>query len=115
MCTCDSSPTTQARRVTGLAAIPAPRTDRRCGDLAQTGTGARDVRAAGRGASCEKALELAARWSAVEQSGNRPAKVEGFDADVSDFGGTLRVVLTHRGNHDDDTGNDKLVAFLYQP
>ena len=29
-------------------AIPAPHTDRRCGDLAETGPGARDVRAAGR-------------------------------------------------------------------
>ena len=94
-------------------AIPAPHTDRRCGDLAETGPGARDVRAAGK-VSCDKALELAARWSPVERSGNRPAKVEGYDADVTDFGGTLRVVLTHRGNHDDDTGNDKLVAFLYR-
>lgn len=95
--------------------IAAPPTDRRCGDLAETGPGARDVRAAGDGLSCDKALELAARWSPAEKPGNRPAKVEGFDANVTDFGGAQRVVLTHRGNHDDDTGNDKLVAFLYQP
>ncbi len=95
-------------------AIPAPTTDRRCGDPAETGAGARDVRAAGDGLSCEKALELAAKWSPSEKPGNRPAKVQGFDADVTDFGGTLRVVLTHRGNHG-DTGNDKLVTFLYQP
>lgn len=102
-------------------AIPAPDTDRRCGDLTETGPGARDVRAAGRGVWCHKARELAARWSPVEQSGHRPAKVEGFAADVTDFGGTLRVVLTHGGNHHDHHGhhghhgNDKLVAFLYQP
>jgi TolB protein len=96
-------------------AIPAPDTDRRCGDLAKTGPGARDVRAAGNGVSCDKALELARTLVTGRTIQNRPAKVEGFDADVTDFGGTLRVVLTHRGNHDDDTGNDKLVAFLYQP
>jgi TolB protein len=96
-------------------AIPASDTDRRCGDLAKTGPGARDVRAAGNGVSCDKALELARTLVTGRTIQNRPAKVEGFDADVTDFGGTLRVVLTHRGNHDDDTGNDKLVAFLYQP
>jgi Tol biopolymer transport system component len=93
--------------------IPAPATDRRCGDT--VGTGARDVRAAGEGLSCDKAHELAARWSATARPGGRPSKVEGFDAEAVDFGGTLRVILTHRGNRDGDTtGNDKLVAFLYQ-
>jgi TolB protein len=95
--------------------IPAPPTDRRCGDTVDTGPGARDVRAAGEGVSCDKALELAARWSPAEKAGNRPAKVEGFDADVEDFGGTERVVLMHRGNGEGDNGNDKLVAFVYQP
>ena len=95
--------------------IPAPPTDRRCGDLTEAGPGVRDVRAAGNGLSCDKALELAARWSLPGTRGNRPAKLKGFHADVEDFGGTQRVVLTHRGNHEDDTGNDKLVAFLYQP
>jgi hypothetical protein len=89
--------------------IPAPATDRRCGDA---DSGARDVRAAGHGLSCRKALELAARWSATA---DRPTVVGPFDAETVDFGGTLRVVLTHRGNRDDDrTGNGKLVAFLYQ-
>ena len=95
-------------------AIAAPDSDRRCGDLA-TGPGVRDVRAAGKGLSCEKALELAARWSASERPGIRPDKVEGFDAAAEDLGGLWRVVLTHRGNRKDDTGNDKLVAFLLQP
>jgi TolB protein len=94
--------------------IPAPPTDLRCGDLLQSGAGAHDVRAAGKGLSCNKARDLAARWSPGETRANRPAKLEGFDAEVTDFGGTSRVVLTHRGNHGDDTGNDKLVAFLYQ-
>ncbi|MDQ3849465.1 MAG: hypothetical protein M3296_02460 [Actinomycetota bacterium] len=93
-------------------AIPAPRTDRRCGDLA--GTGAYDVRAAGHGLACHKALALARHWSAAERAGKRPSRIQGFDVDVSDFGGTLRVVLTHRGNHHDG-GNGKLLAFLYQP
>jgi Tol biopolymer transport system component len=95
--------------------IPAPPTDRRCGDLTEAGPGVRDVRAAGNGLSCDKALKLAARWFLADTHGNRPAKLKGFHADVEDFGGTQRVVLTHRGNHEDDTGNDKLVAFLYQP
>jgi Tol biopolymer transport system component len=94
--------------------IPAPDTDRRCGDLGETDSGVLDVRAAGEGLSCEKALRLAARWSPEYRSGDRPAKVGGFDAAVTDFGGTERVVLTHRGNRD-NTGNDKLVAFLHQP
>jgi TolB protein len=95
--------------------IPAPPTDRRCGDLAETGPGARDVRAAGDGLSCEKALELAASWPESEKTASRPAKIKGFDAEVTDFGGTQRVVLTHRGKHDGDAGDGKLVAFLYQP
>jgi Tol biopolymer transport system component len=95
-------------------AIPAPDTDRRCGDVAAFGPGVHDVRAAGQGLSCDKALELAQRWAPADRPGNRPGKVEGFDSEVSDYGGTLRVILTHRGNHGGDTGNDKLVAFLYQ-
>jgi TolB protein len=90
-------------------AIPAPDTDRRCGDLADTGI--LDVRAAGQGLSCETALKLASRWSPDERRGNRPDKVGGYDSEVTDFGGTDRVVLTHRGNHGDN-GNDRLVAFL---
>jgi len=95
-------------------AIPAPDTDRRCGDVVASGPGVHDVRAAGRGLSCDKALELAQRWAPADRPGNRPGKVEGFDSEVSDYGGALRVILTHRGNHGGDTGNDKLVAFLYQ-
>jgi Tol biopolymer transport system component len=72
-------------------AIPAPDTDRRCGDVAQ----ARDVRADD--LPCARALALAARWSPTEKSG--------FDEEVTDFGGTLRVVLTK---------GDRLVAFLYE-
>jgi hypothetical protein len=97
--------------------IPAPPTDRRCGDPGAPnapGAGARDVRAAGDGLPCEKALDLAERWSPSESPGGRPHRVEGFDAEVEDFGGLWRVVLTHRGNRDEQ-GNDKLVAFLFQP
>jgi len=64
-------------------AIPAPHTDRRCGDLAATGAGARDIRAAGRGLlSCEKARELAARWSSAGPPADRPHKVQGFAAEA---------------------------------
>jgi len=102
--------------------IPAPDTDRRCGDLATTGSGARDVRA-GEGLSCKKALKLAARWSASDQPGNRPSTLGRFDAEAEDFGGLWRVVLTHRGKRkdetdkdsEDETDNDKLVTFLFQP
>jgi Tol biopolymer transport system component len=94
-------------------AIPAPATDIRCGDLPDAGI--RDVRAAGEGMSCKHALGLAADWSPAERKGARPDKVKGYDAEAEDFGGLVRVVLTHRGNHEDGTGNDKLVAFLAQP
>jgi TolB protein len=103
-------------------AIPAPETDRRCGDPAAGGPGAHDVRAAG--LSCRKALKLAARWAATP----RPPRVGRFVADVDDFGGTLRVVLSRHSECDDDRDADdtddrhgadgsrhKLVAFLYQP
>jgi dipeptidyl aminopeptidase/acylaminoacyl peptidase len=52
-------------------AIPAPPTDLRCGDVAATGPGAHDVRAAGEGLSCDKALQLAGSWSPSDQPGNR--------------------------------------------
>jgi Tol biopolymer transport system component len=94
-------------------AIPAPETDRRCGDLeAETVT---DVRAAGDGLGCDKARALAAAWTPGDRPGGRPHRVQGFDAEREDFGGVLRVVLTHRGARDDETGNEKLVAFLHQP
>jgi Tol biopolymer transport system component len=107
--------------------IPAPDTDRRCGDLAASGPGAHDVRAAG--VPCRKALKLAARWAANGQ----PASINRYEADVTDFGGTLRVVLTrhtwHARDDDDDGAADAaaapkhgghghrrdLIAFLYQP
>jgi Tol biopolymer transport system component len=105
--------------------IPAPPSERRCGDVVETGPGAHDVRAAG--LSCRKALALAARWSPVQPTAHRQSKHERFDADVTDFGGTWRVVLTQRRIHDRDHGHrdgdgedrehrhDKLIAFLYQP
>jgi TolB protein len=96
--------------------IPAPATDRRCGPLAESGPGVHDVRAAGDRLSCRKARALAREWSEeAADDGGVPTRVEGFDADTTDFGGTLRVVLSHRGNRDGDGGNDKLVAFLYEP
>ena len=87
-------------------AIPAPRTDRSCGDVVRVGRGAHDVRSAGRGLTCAQARGLARRWV---QAG-RPRRVRGYVATVADFGGLRRVELRRR-----DRGRTKLVAFLYQP
>jgi TolB protein len=86
-------------------AIPAPRTDARCGDIAPTGSGAYDVRRAGGGLSCAQARALVRRWLRA----HRPRHVGGYSASVKDFGGTSRVQL-RRG----DDGQRRLVAFLYQ-
>jgi Tol biopolymer transport system component len=93
-------------------AIPAPPTDRRCGDVTarsddESGLRARDVRAAGRRLSCKKARSLAARWL-------RPARrgLGRFDARVDDYGGTLRVQLTRDGRC---RAKDRLVAFIAEP
>jgi hypothetical protein len=81
-------------------AIPAPATERRCGDLAAVGV--RDVRAAGRRLRCHRARALARRWSAA----GGPAHVGRFAAEQVDYGGTLRVQLVHRRRP------ERLVAFL---
>jgi Tol biopolymer transport system component len=81
-------------------AIPAADTDRRCGDV----TPATDVRAAGRGMPCSKARRLADRWSRR----GMPPSIRRFDAQVDDFGGTLRVELERRGWR-----KEQLVTFLH--
>ncbi len=86
-------------------AIPAPRTDARCGDSAKSGSGAYDVRRAGRRLRCAQARALAQRWVQARQ----PRRVRGYVATATDFGGTKRVQL-RRG----DGARRKLVAFLYQ-
>jgi Tol biopolymer transport system component len=64
--------------------IPAPDTERRCGEVRASKVG------------CRKALRLAARWAA----GDRLRK---WDVEAEDFGGVVRVILTrHR----------KVVTFL---
>ena len=59
-------------------AIPAPRTDRRCGDIAASGRGAYDVRRAGRGLGCAQARALVRRWVQARQ----PRRVRGYAATV---------------------------------
>jgi TolB protein len=86
-------------------AIPAPRTARSCGDLVASGRGGRDVRAIGRGLRCDAARALARRWARA----GRPARLRGYRADVKDFGGLRRVILSRR-----DGGRRRLVAFLYR-
>jgi Tol biopolymer transport system component len=85
--------------------IPAPKTDRRCGDAVRSGPGARDVRAAGHGATCAIALDVARRWSR-----GRPRTIGGFAVTTTGFGGTRRVVMTRAGKE-----GRQLVAFLLQP
>jgi Tol biopolymer transport system component len=84
-------------------AIPAPDTDRRCGDIADRGP--LDVRAAGRGLGCRKALRLARAWW-------RQDRLHRYDVATDDFGGIERVILTRRGH---GRRGDRLVAFLYEP
>jgi TolB protein len=86
-------------------AIPAPRTDARCGGLVRTGPGAYDLRRAGRGLACADARRLVRRWLAA----HRPRHVRGYTATVTDFGGLRRVALRRR-----DGARHRLVAFLYQ-
>jgi TolB protein len=86
-------------------AIPAPPTDRRCGDATRRGSGAYDVRLAGGGVTCVQARGLARRWLRA----GLPRRVRGYGATVTDFGGTRRVQLLRR-----DDGRRRLVAFLYQ-
>jgi Tol biopolymer transport system component len=87
-------------------AIPAPPTDRACGDVARIGAGAHDVRARGRGVACRRARALARRW----QEARGRARVGGFAARATDYGGTQRVVLSRRAGK-----RRQLVAFLYEP
>ena len=81
--------------------IPAPDSDRRCGDIAIDGP--MDVRAAGRRLRCGKARRLALRW----WRRGRPDRIRGYAVATEDFGGVVRVLLTHRRK-------DRLVAFVFK-
>ena len=103
------------RRLTGYAdadespdwqAIPAARTDRRCGDLPLSHRRVLDVRSAGARLTCRAARGLARRWLAA----GRPARVRGYAARARGFGGVRRVELRR-----EDRGRRRLVTFLYQP
>ena len=87
-------------------AIPAPRTDARCGGLGRTAGGVSDVLRGGRGLPCATARALVRRWLAND----RPRRVSGYAATVTDFGGLRRVVLRRS-----DGGRQRLVAFLHRP
>ena len=89
-------------------AIPAPETDARCGGLGRSGraSGVSDVRAAGRGLTCGAARALVRRWLGAD----RPRRVRGYRATVTDFGGLRRVMLRRS-----DDGRRRLVVFLHQP
>ena len=83
-------------------AIPAPRSDARCGDADRA---ALDVRRAGSGLRCRDALALARRWVRA----GRPRRVGGYAARTTDFGGIRRVLL-RRGAGE----RRALVAFVEQ-
>ena len=74
-------------------AIPAPRTDARCGGLGRPARGVSDVRKAGRGLTCAGARTLVRRWLGAR----RPRRVSGYTATVKDFGGLTRVQLRTGG------------------
>ena len=88
--------------------IPAPDTDRRCGDVGDDGP--LDVRAAGRGLRCCKARRLARRWCAA---------APGAAPRLRRRDGGLRRHRARRpvpsGAITPGKGHGKLVAFLYQP
>ncbi len=86
-------------------AIPAPRTDGRCGGLGRTAGGVSDVRRGGGGLNCATARALVRGWLTA----HRPRRVSGYAATVTDFGGLRRVVLRRH-----DGGRQRLVAFLLQ-
>ena len=103
-----------ARRLTRYAnadespdwqAIPAPRTDARCGGLGRSVRSVSDVRAGGRGLTCSAARTLVRRWLTAKRS----RRISGYRATVTDFGGLRRVVLRRV-----DGGRQRLVAFLHR-
>jgi TolB protein len=92
-----------------------------CGDVTHTGGGAYSVKATGKGLACDKAQEVAARWSDDALAGQRDDSVEGFMCDTSDAGyDALEVKCTHRGNragnavNDRETGNHKSILFIWR-
>ena len=103
-----------ARRLTRYAnadespdwqAIPAPRTDARCGGLGRASRSVSDVRAGGRGLTCGAARALVRRWLAAK----RLRSVSGYAPTVTDFGGLRRVVLRAGAG-----SRQRLVAFLHR-
>ena len=86
-------------------AIGAPKTSRRCGDAARSGSGPRDVRTLG-GVRCASARALARRWARA----GRPRTISRFAVQTKGFGGTTRVVMRRTAS-----GRRQVVAFLHQP
>ena len=91
-------PIRRHRRIARLAvdprAVQRPALRRR----RRRGPGAHDVRATGEGLARIFALAGRALVGVRAPLGDRPSQVKGFDAEAVDFGGVLRVILTHRGN-----------------
>ena len=87
-------------------AIPAARTDRRCGDVTLTHRQLLDLRSAGAGLTCRASRAVARRWL----DAGRPRRVRGFSAVANGFGGVQRVELRRT-----EGGRRRLVTFLYQP
>jgi Tol biopolymer transport system component len=92
-----------------------------CGDVTHTGGGAYSVKATGNGLDCDKAQEVAARWSDDALAGQRDDSIEGFVCDTRDAGyDALEVECTHHGNRAGNavngrgTGNDKSIVFIWR-
>ena len=86
--------------------IPAPDTDRRCGELGQGGRLRRTGRAGG-GLRCRKALQARAHVVADEQ----PDRLRRYDVATEDFGGS-RAGRPHPPR---SAAWPRLVTFLFQP
>lgn len=86
-------------------AIPAPATTRACDSVAPPDI--RDVRS--RAVPCRRAQNLVRRW--IRNVG-RPPRGRPLRAQVDDFGGTRRVILSDTGRHQ---RRDGIVAFLWEP
>jgi hypothetical protein len=90
-----------------------------CGDVTHVGGGAYSVKRAGEGLDCDKAHEVAARWSDDALADRRDDSIEGFTCDTSDAGyGALKVECTHHGNRNAmngrGAGNDKSILFIWR-
>ena len=95
--------------------IPAPPTDRRCGDSTEAGPGVRDVRAAGKGSPATRRSSSPRAGHARHTPETARQSSRGSTPTSRTSAARSELCLPTAATTRDDTGNDKLVAFLYQP